>query len=532
MTQFLRHESCPKCGSKDNLARYSDGHAYCFSSGCNYYESGDGEVKAKQETQPMPGLIEFESTPLNKRNLDEKTCKMWDSGVGQPNGRPVQVANYRNKSGDIVAQKLRFPDKTFRWVGDHKSITLYGQHLCRDSGKMVIIVEGEIDALSVSRVFNNKATCVSIPDGAKSATKYVAQNLQWLEKFEEVVFCFDQDDQGREAAKAAAQIMSPGKAKIVTAMPCKDANDCLVEGKVKELIDSIYGAKVYRPDGVIPGEELWDIVNKKDTRKSIPYPWQGLNEKLHGMRGGELVVLTAGTGIGKSSIAREWAHYLLDMGQKVGYVALEESVRRTAEHIIGIEMNCPIHYWKRDNITDEQKKEAFDKTVGSGRMVVYDHWGSIDPANLISQIRYMARAMGCRYIILDHLSIVVSALEAGDERRMIDNTMTKLRSLVEETGIHLVVVSHLRRPEGRSHEEGGNTSLSQLRGSHAIAQLSDAVVGCERNQQDDVQANILSLRVLKNRFSGDCGIATTLEYVKDSGRLNEWVAPDLTEVPQ
>jgi twinkle protein len=115
---------------------------------------------------------------------------------------------------------------------------------------------------------------------------------------------------------------------------------------------------------------------------------------------------------------------------------------------------------------------------------------------------------------------------------MIDNTMTKLRSLVEETGVHLVVVSHLRRPEGRSHEEGGNTSLSQLRGSHAIAQLSDAVVGCERNQQDDTHANILSLRVLKNRYSGDCGVATTLEYLKDSGRLNEWTAPDVAEAPQ
>ena len=263
----------------------------------------------------------------------------------------------------------------------------------------------------------------------------------------------------------------------------------------------------------------------------MPYPWEGLNDKLYGMRAGELVTLTAGTGIGKSSVTRELAHHLLSLGHRVGYIALEESIRKTAEHIMGIEMNVPPHLWGMQEVTDEAKKSAFDATVGCGRMVLYDHWGSIDPTNLLNRIRYMARAMNCKYIFLDHLSIVVSALEVGDERRTIDNTMTKLRSLVEETDIHLVLVSHLRRPDGRSHEEGGSTSLSQLRGSHAIAQLSDAVIGCERDQQDESSANILSLRVLKNRYAGDTGLCMSLEYDKTSGRLSEWFAPDVVDLP-
>ena len=113
---------------------------------------------------------------------------------------------------------------------------------------------------------------------------------------------------------------------------------------------------------------------------------------------------------------------------------------------------------------------------------------------------------------------------------MIDSTMTKLRSLVEETDIHLVLLSHLKRPDGRSHEEGGTTSLSQLRGSHAIAQLSDAVIGCERNQQDESDANYLNLRVLKNRYTGDCGIASRLEYSLDTGRLFEFMPPESVDV--
>ena len=479
----------------------------------------------------MSGLIDYEVVPLNKRGLDEETCKKWRYGVGMYQGRPVQVANYCDPTGTPVAQKLRFRDKSFIWLGEPKKAGLYGAHLWRDSGKMVTITEGEIDALSLSQCFSLRWPVVSIPNGAKSAAKTIAMNLDWLETFETVVLCFDQDQQGRSAALEAAQQLSPGKVKIVTSLPEKDANECLKTGRVKELVDAVYGAKAYRPDGVIPGEEVWDLIVNAKKKTSIQYPWSGLNEKLFGMRGGELVTLTAGTGIGKSSVARELACYLLNEGEKVGYIALEESVQKTAEHLMGIHMNRPPHLWG-DSVSEEEKYNAFKATAGSGKLVLYDHWGSIDPANLLNRVRYMARAMECSFIFLDHLSIVVSALESGDERRMIDSTMTKLRSLVEETGVHLVLVSHLRRPDGRSHEEGGSTSLAQLRGSHAIAQLSDAVIGCERNQQDESVSRLMTLRVLKNRYAGRTGVACTLEYDEDNGRLVEWVSPDVVEIPQ
>ena len=126
-------------------------------------------------------------------------------------------------------------------------------------------------------------------------------------------------------------------------------------------------------------------------------------------------------------------------------------------------------------------------------------------------------------IVLDHLSIVVSGMEGGDERREIDRVMTQLRSLCEELKCSLFLVSHLRRPEGKGHEEGANTSLAQLRGSHSIAQLSDIVLGLERDQQDDEgKANITTIRVLKNRYTGETGKATSVEYNTQTGRLREW----------
>ena len=133
----------------------------------------------------------------------------------------------------------------------------------------------------------------------------------------------------------------------------------------------------------------------------------------------------------------------------------------------------------------------------------------------------MASALETRVVFLDHLSILLSGLD-GDERRMIDNTMTRLRSLVERTGISLFLVSHLRRTSGDvNHEEGARVTLGQLRGSAAIAQLSDAVIGLERDQQSDKDGSATTVRVLKNRYSGEVGVASKLTYDLSTCKFNE-----------
>jgi len=99
--------------------------------------------------------------------------------------------------------------------------------------------------------------------------------------------------------------------------------------------------------------------------------------------------------------------------------------------------------------------------------------------------------------------------------------MTKLRMLVQETNIALIIVSHLKRPNDKGHEEGAATSLAQLRGSASIAQLSDMVIGLERNGQHDdpLVRNTTQCRVLKNRYSGTTGPAGCLLYNKITGRM-------------
>ena len=518
-SKFLYHSPCSDCGSKDNLGVYTD-HTYCFGCKITKYFNSQETAPQNEIQKEVTDMINGATQALPKRKINEETCKVFNYEQGYYNNQPVHIANYFNKNYQKVAQHLRFADKSFIWLGDINSITLFGQQNWRDGGRMIVITEGEIDAMSVSQLQKNKYPVVSVPSGASSAKKYIKKELEWLSKFENIILMFDNDEAGIEASIECANILPVKKVKIAK-LPAKDANELLQQDKGDVIISAIWEAKTYTPQGIILGEDTKDLLLKDDEVESIPYCWNGLNEKLLGIRFGELVLLTAGSGTGKSQVCREIAYDIISKGFKVGYIALEESVKRSIRGIVSIPVNAPLHNPQiRKTIPDEIIITSWEKL--KDKICFYDHFGSSDSEDLTSRIRYMVQGLDCKVIFLDHISIVISGLEEGDERRLIDNTMTKLRSLVEELKCAMFVVSHLKRPEGKTgHEEGHHTSLNQLRGSHSLAQLSDAVIGFERNQQSESESNIMNVRVLKNRFSGDTGIATTLIYNKQSGRLSE-----------
>jgi twinkle protein len=528
----IRKEPCPKCGSRDNLVRYDDGHAYCYGMGCGHHEQGDGSSNdtPQRGRRMATDLIQGgDLSALTKRGVTEETCRKFGYRTARFNDRPVQIAPYYDADGMMVAQKVRFPDKTFMIAGDLKEAGLFGAQLWGQGGRKIVITEGEIDAMSVSQVQGNKWPVVSVPNGAQGAKKAIAKSLDWLTSFEEVILMFDQDGPGREAMAECAPLFPPGKCKLAS-LPMKDPNELLMAGRGEEIVNAVWQAKTWRPDGILNGADIWHIVDAEDATVSQPYPWEGLNEKTRGIRQGELVTFTAGSGIGKSAVIREIAYHLLMQGENIGMIMLEETVKRTGLGLMGIHANRPLHI-DREGIDPGAFRAAYDATLGSGKVYLYDHFGSTDIDNLLSRVRYLAKALGCKWVFLDHLSIVVSGLGDGDERRMIDNAMTALRTLVQETGIGLILVSHLKRPEGKGHEDGAQTSLSQLRGSAAIAQLSDMVIGLERNQQGE-RPDVTTVRVLKNRFTGETGTAGFLGFDRETGRLYETADPEVGFDPE
>ena len=531
-SKFLRHESCPECGSSDALAIYDNGGKHCFGSGCDYHVFGDGETP--MTTQELP-----KAKPLNmggvvaaipQRRLSQETCGRFGVTVEYSSTGEIQkhfYPYYNTESGEICAAKVRdVKTKGFHATGDMSGAGFFGQQQC-SGNKYITITEGELDALSVYEMFNKQYDVVSLRSGASNAAKEIKEQLEWLESYENIVICFDNDKAGDAALEQVKDLFSPNKLKICK-LPVKDASDMLMANRVKDFTQLWWNAKVYRPDGIVAGTETWDKLVEKRQVKSIPYPWEGLNHITRGHRPYELVTITSGSGMGKSQFIREIEYDLLRRCEgNIGVLALEEDLARTRLGIMSVAANRPLHL-EEDTPVDELRP-FWEATLGTGRYYLFDHWGSTSADNLLSRVRYMAKALDCRYVVLDHLSIVVSSQESGDERKAIDEIMTKLRTLVAETGISLFLVSHLRRSQGKAHEDGAQISLGELRGSQAIAQLSDIVIGMERDQQnanEDIR-NTTTVRVLKNRYTGETGPACWLQYDRGTGRMKEVANPEI-----
>lgn len=520
---------CPECGSSDALAINEDGSTKCFSCG-TFDPIANRETKEnmrteKKTTRPNPhGFIKGEALPIAPRGINLDTCKKYSYHIGKNDyGKTVHIANYFNKEGGLIGQKLRDADKNFQVKGKISDV-FFGQHLWKTGGNnKLLICEGELDALTMSQLQNNRYPVVSLSTGAASAKSLFKKNLMWLSSFNQVILMFDEDDAGQKAVNDVVNILPPGKA-YVARLTGKDPNQLLMEGREEDAVKAFWDAEKWSPVNIIDGCSLFDKITAIKPNDSIRYPFSNLNNKTRGLRKSEITTFCAGSGIGKSQVCRQIAHHLLTTTEsKIGYIALEESVERTAQGILGIELKKLLHLDPVE--VDDDYRSGFRNTLGTKRLFLYDHWGSLDADKIISDVRFMAQAMDIEYIVLDHISIVVSGMtesEMGNERKALDVIMTRLRALVEETGIALILVSHLKRPEGRQgHEEGVAVSLSHLRGSASLAQLSDLVIGLERNQQDPEKQHLTTMRVLKNRFSGETGIAGYLDYCTKTGILTD-----------
>tara|TARA_R110001592_G_scaffold305451_3_gene578058 strand:- start:456 stop:2198 length:1743 start_codon:yes stop_codon:yes gene_type:complete len=545
-------EACPKCrgngrdNSGDNLARYSNGGAYCFS--CEYYERGEGSVIA----EPSPSAFKVyrgDIKALDHRKIDTKACRVFGYQTASINNKNIEIANYF-KDGALVAQHMRGPNKTFHWVGKPRGCELFGQHLWGNGGKKIVITEGEVDCLTVAQMQDCKWPTVALPNGAASAVRDIKNNLEFVSSFAEVILMFDMDEPGQAAAKAVCDILPPGKAKIAS-LPFKDANECLISGSSRSIIDAIWQAKVYSPDEILHVSSIIDRSSEVNTQKVWPFPFRSLTKFLTGQRANEITLYASGTGSGKSTFLREIAHDHLKSGRSVGMIMLEESPEETMDDMISLIINKPVRKIRSsrmmnklltsmgeptidmdiiDDLTDDEYAKA--KTdIGKTGLYIYDHLGNNAMVNLMARMEYMAVSLGVDVIILDHITAAAAGLmnttgkdiEGGaSERLIIDAMMRDMRALAVRTGVHIDVVSQLKKTD-KAFEEGSRITMQDLRGSGALASVPNTVVALERDRQspNNQTANTTTVRVLKNRLDGRSGIASAIYYSHDTGRMEE-----------
>ena len=533
-TNFIRHDSCEQCGSSDAIAIYSDGSSYCFSCKHNI-KAGGNEVSTNEiefnVVQSKLSLEEIEALPTDTfRGISKQVNYVAGVKVEYDDKRNI-ISHYyplTNEKGLVKSYKKRIVStKDFRAIGKLEVPQLFNQVNC-GRRKNLVITEGEVDALSILEMLKTakaQLDVVSVVNGAQSARRNIAANLDFVNKYDKVFLAFDNDEAGNAAKKEVAHIITPGKAHIVECPHVKDANEALEKNMNDHYLNSIWGAKPYKPDSFVSGEAIWKAFKERSKVESTPYPLclNGLNDKLMGIRLGEITLLTSGTGSGKSTVVKEMILNLLDQTEdKVGLISLEESIGDTATKLIGMAMNKNIRM--PEDIDEKTARIGYEKVFGDERLILLDHQGSVQDNSLLQRMEYLA-AIGCKYLILDHITIAVSeGAEGKTGNEAVDKVMSDLLKIVKRYNIHLTLISHLRKSSGdsKSFEEGRMASLDDIKGSGSIKQISFDIIAFSRNMQavEEKDRNTIKFAVLKSRFTGLTGRCGQAGYDPLTGRLS------------
>ncbi len=508
-SKFIRHLSCEACGSSDANALYSDGHQTCFS--CDNFIPPD-----KKET-PILTELKKNYVSLEDRKISKASAEKY--GIWRE-GHTTYFPYFNDNKH--LANKVRYPDKEFSVEGDIKHSGLFGSQLFPPgSAKFITLVEGEYDAPAAFELMGSRWPVVSVRNGADGASRDVADNFEYLNSFPNIVICFDKDEAkvnertgqirypGQEAAIAVAGMFPIGKVKILTLAEAKDPNDYLKLGLREQFNREWWQAPGFTPSGLKLGREMWDEISEPKNYETVPYPWDGLNAQTYGIRLSELVVITAETGVGKTSVLKEIEFNIRKTNPNagIGLLHLEEPNSDTALGLMSIEANLPLHLPDvKELVPKEQLRGYFDSVINTDKLVLYDHFGSNSIQEILNKVRHMHN-LGCKYIILDHLSIVVSD-QNGDERKQLDEISTKLKTLCMELNIAVICVIHQNRQ-------------GQIRGTAGVEQLANIVFKLyrERLSEDPWRRNVTKIVVEKNRFCGRTGPGCYLHYNDHTGRL-------------
>ena len=526
----LKYQPCDECGSSDAKSYREDGSAFCFSCNKNF-KSKDTVMPQVNKVVPFTAAVDiseiatYRSFPISSRGLSQEVVDHYGVKMEvSPDGKPVaHYYPYTDKNGQVVAYKKRELPKEFSTVGDFKNTQLFGQS-ASTTGKMLVITEGELDAMAVAQAFYDKYkrfySVVSIPSA--SMVNRILEQREWVRKFQTVVLMFDNDEAGAKATEIAAKIIGADKVKIAK-FQTKDACELLLQHGSQEVMNAVWNADTYCPAGILVGEAIWQKFKERQAVESIPYPacLAGLNDKLEGIRQGEITLFTSGTGSGKSTVIKEIILDLLDKtDDKVGLISLEESIGDTAEKFIQMALERPMY--GHPPLTEDELRHGYEKVFKDQRLVLLDHQGSVGDSTLIDKIEYMC-LMGCKYLVLDHITIAVSeGAEGLSGNEAVDKIMSDLLKIVKKHNVWLGLISHLRKAQGgKSFEEGHLASIDDIKGSGSIKQISFDIIAFARNliADNDIEKNTVKFRVLKSRFTGKTGDAGQAEYNPTTTRL-------------
>lgn len=434
---------------------------------------------------------------------------------------------------------------------------LFGQDVAENINRKrtnLICTEGQWDQLSVYQALcdNVKGTkyegieplVVSIPLGTANAVEALLHNEEYVKSHDSLTIFFDDDYctpaetkkgvmKGHEAREAVANAFVGSGLSLMTVAPAdglKDASDYLQAGRSDELAKLVqFGKRAYSAEKIVKAcditlEELLEPRPEGVYVDSFPK----LMDKLHGFRMRELVLLTSPSGVGKSTVTSIFASAFIESKAKVGMVFLEETNKETLQRMVASKLK--VNYLKfKDKPLEcasmEDIQKAYSEIVDNDQLVMLGHFGSLPVSELMNKIKHMHLVEGCSYILLDHLSMVVSGSHVTDERKELDIVMTELAAFCAANDVCVIAVSHINRsaaeqfkpPKGAEDKPFWvKVTKEMMRGSAALEQLSFVIIGLEPEILPDRSRGNVRLTVLKNRPWSYLGVCDTFKIDETS----------------
>ena len=524
--------SCNRCGHYEKITA---GNRTSLESACNTRRVLTPEEIATilEECKDLP-IEALESRMIDKAIAERFRVKV---GLSQMDGETVISHFYpKTKEGELRGYKVRNLDpKYFYSVGDGTDSDLFGMSQATNgdvyTGKLFIF-EDELSAMTGFQVLcrytksSYKPAVVSLPNGASSAISAMSRCRAFIERFQEIVICMDNDEAGEKAVDQIRSVYPDVKiARIPRGLEhegkaIKDANDMLMADLGQELFNSLrYTAQKETPDEACSVMDCIEDALKK-PEWGLSFPWEGLTKLTYGLNYGEMIAIGGGVGTGKTLIAHEMvAHCINHHDVNVGIFMLEETVGMSLKNISGKSACIPFHLPDLDYDPDVLRKEAMKY---NGRLWLYNNFGTNSWENIKQCIRYWVVQNDCKVIMLDNITALVSHLTPAEINSEVGKIASELAGMCQELDFSCMVFSHLNPPQsGAPHEEGGPVREVQFTGSRALMRWSQLILGFERNKQSPEEGKNLSMiRLLKDRKYGQTGLVYT-KYSKQTGKLVE-----------
>ena len=520
----MKRTQCPDCvddgKTKNNVGVYDDG-LYCFR--CEKMIENNEE---ETDWVVVPLILNGVAEPISKKNLYKETVEAFKVSVGtNSRSEPVLIFPFTVK-GKLVSQKLKNSKKEYTWLNHRKDLDMFGGNLHDASRKNIIITEGEEDALAVYQAIGHGGSrslnhVTSLSGGAGSAVDFVKSHYERLVQYDTVTLCFDEDEAGHKARDKVIPLFSKNKIRLVK-LPKKDACEMLQSNQQEELKWLVLKAEAIIPKGIVRMSDLTDEFFDYEPPLGIVINFPKLHRALNGLRRGELTMIAAGSGIGKSVFTSNIIYDMITKQDlKVVDIKLEEDKKKTIFNYAGMYFNDR-GYADHPKTIPSDKRMEFRKVFN--KYLTHDHFGSLDSKELLSVLEYYALSEKVDFIFLDHISMAISGTQSSKEgeRKDIDMLVTKIRELINTSNVGFVCISHLSNPGhgGDQWEEGRKVNRSALRGSGALAQLSDNIIGIEGDLTDDQTKDYRHIRLLKTRYGHEQEVlCDTFTYEKDTGKI-------------